>query len=190
MPFISQRIDTIVSQNWCTVFCCDRCGCYRCFCRHACCSSACHSARLQTVLRFFKKVLNVIHAAVICHLYHFTDIFAAEIFFWNMIFVDYLTKIRFYIQYELTNICSGDILYIEQENTAAYGSCNSHTPAQVMTPPTQRITPHRKTSIPFFDLFDKMGTVLRGVFLIRFRPSVPCRPQALHGIFCLMYLTI
>lgn len=90
----------------------------------------------------------------------------------------------------LQNICSYDIMFIETKNTAAYGSANSHTPAQVIAPPTQRITPHRKISIPFFDRFGKMGSILRGVLRIRFRPSVPCRLQALHGIFCSVYFHI
>ena len=51
---------------------------------------------------------------------------------------------------------------IENKNTAAYGGGNPHTPAQVISPPTQRNSPHRGISIPFFARFGKRDTVFPG----------------------------
>ena len=54
-------------------------------------------------------------------------------------------------------ICSALYWVHENKTTAAYGSANSHRPAQVRTPPTQRLMSHRTTSIPFYRSFDKLG---------------------------------
>ena len=54
-------------------------------------------------------------------------------------------------------ICSALYWVHENKTTAAYGSANSHRPAQVISPPTHRQMPHRKTSIPFCSCFGKTG---------------------------------
>ena len=57
--------------------------------------------------------------------------------------------------------CSGTCgaLYWVHENktTAVREGCRPHEPAQVTFPPTQRLTSHRTTSIPFYRSFDKLG---------------------------------
>ena len=57
--------------------------------------------------------------------------------------------------------CSGTCgaLYWVHENktTAVREGCRPHEPAQVISPPTQRLMSHRTTSIPFYRSFDKLG---------------------------------
>ena len=65
--------------------------------------------------------------------------------------------------------CSGTCgsLYWVHENktTAAYGSANSHRPAQVSTAPTQRLTSHRTLSISFYSCFGKTGIMTVVLFV-------------------------
>ena len=59
--------------------------------------------------------------------------------FVHLIFVDYAdTKHENNLQHRLQVGLRCFILVVENKTTAAYGSANSHRPAQVRTPPTQR----------------------------------------------------
>ena len=78
--------------------------------------------------------------------------------FAHLIFVDYAdTKHEISCNIGCSGTCGALYWVHENKTTAAYGSANSHRPAQVTFPPTQRLTSHRATSIPFCSSFGKTG---------------------------------
>ena len=87
--FRSRGTDPSTSQSWYAAsYCCGRCGC--CWCPYSCVIFAVHllviQLRLQAILhepgnRLFKQILDVIHAADVCHLQRPTDLLSPGNFF-------------------------------------------------------------------------------------------------------------
>ena len=55
----------------------------------------------------------------------------------------YMKNLHNFMQLGLTEHLFGSIIQAETKITAVQGSWRSPVPAQVISPPTQRITPHR-----------------------------------------------
>ena len=67
------------------------------------------------------------------------------------------TKYKNKLQLRLKRRLGCFILVLENKTTAVREGCRPHEPAQVSEHLHNGMTPHRKTSIPFYRSFDKLG---------------------------------